>query len=246
MFDRFTDLARRVMTMARRKAKQFNHDFIGTEHILLGIWDDKDCKGHDILVQLGCDDSLVAKISAMVKKGPAMVTFGQLPFTPAVKKALEFAMDYANECKLAYLGTEHLLFGLMKEGTGVAYQVLNELNITLQSIVREDNQLKKTEEQDSEEIDFEECVKDYFARYYEQFEGRPIPLAFWKKTTFGSLKDGDKFVSPDPELVERGKHFLFVKSEQATVRGSSSWNAFRPATGQHYGFKPEHEVIVIE
>jgi ATP-dependent Clp protease ATP-binding subunit ClpA len=135
MFERFSDRARKVMALARREAQRLNHDFIGTEHILLGMIQEEDAKGTRILKDIGVDlEKLRAEIEQNVQKGPTMVTMGQLPFTPRAKKVLELALKQANDLDHHRIGTEHLLIGLIEESEGVAAKVLLGLKLNLDDV----------------------------------------------------------------------------------------------------------------
>ena len=135
MFDRFTDRARKVMALARKEAQRFNHDFIGTEHILLGLIQEGSGVAANVLKNLGVEiNKIRSEIERNVQSGPSMVTMGQLPFTPRAKKVLELSMEEANELGHNYIGTEHLLLGLIRENDGVAAQVLLDLNMKLEDV----------------------------------------------------------------------------------------------------------------
>jgi ATP-dependent Clp protease ATP-binding subunit ClpC len=135
MFDRFTDRARKVMALARKEAQRFNHDFIGTEHILLGLIQEGSGVAANVLKNLGVEiEKIRREIEKNVQSGPSMVTMGQLPFTPRAKKVLELSMEEANELGHNYIGTEHILLGLILENDGVAAQVLLDLNMKLDDV----------------------------------------------------------------------------------------------------------------
>ncbi len=138
MFDRFTDRARKVMALARKEAQRFNHDFIGTEHILLGLIQEGSGVAANVLKNLGVEIGKIrSEIEKNVQSGPSMVTMGQLPFTPRAKKVLELSMEEANELGHNYIGTEHLLLGLLRENDGVAAQVLLDLGLKLEEVRNE-------------------------------------------------------------------------------------------------------------
>ncbi|MEE8141729.1 MAG: ATP-dependent Clp protease ATP-binding subunit [Planctomycetota bacterium] len=138
MFDRFTDRARKVMALARKEAQRFNHDFIGTEHILLGLVQEGSGVAANVLKNIGVDGNKIrAEIEKHVQSGPSMVTMGQLPFTPRAKKVLELSQEEANELGHNYIGTEHLLLGLIRENDGVAAQVLLDLGVKLEDVKNE-------------------------------------------------------------------------------------------------------------
>jgi ATP-dependent Clp protease ATP-binding subunit ClpC len=135
MFDRFTDRARKVMALARKEAQRFNHDFIGTEHILLGLIQEGSGVAANVLRNLGVEvNKIRSEIEKNVQTGPSMVTMGQLPFTPRAKKVLELSVEEANELGHNYIGTEHLLLGLIRENDGVAAQVLLDMNLKLEDV----------------------------------------------------------------------------------------------------------------
>jgi len=138
MFDRFTDRARKVMALARKEAQRFNHDFIGTEHILLGLIQEGSGVAANVLKNLGVEITKIRnEIEKNVQSGPSMVTMGQLPFTPRAKKVLELSMEEANDLGHNYIGTEHLLLGLLRENDGVAAQVLLDLGLKLEEVRNE-------------------------------------------------------------------------------------------------------------
>jgi ATP-dependent Clp protease ATP-binding subunit ClpC len=138
MFDRFTDRARKVMGLARQEAQRFNHDYIGTEHILLGLIQEGSGVAANVLKNMDIDlKKIRAEIEKMVKTGPTMVTMGQLPFTPRAKKVLELALEEASNLNHNYLGTEHLLLGLLRESEGIAAQVLINLGVKLEDVREE-------------------------------------------------------------------------------------------------------------
>lgn len=135
MFDRFTDRARKVMSFARQEAERFNHDYIGTEHILLGLVKEGSGVAANVLENLDVDlEKVRLEVEKLVKPAPDVVTIGQLPFTPRAKKVLEFAIDEARALDHNYVGTEHLLLGLLREQEGLAAQVLMNLGLKLDDV----------------------------------------------------------------------------------------------------------------
>ena len=138
MFDRFTDRAKKVMNLARQEAQRFNHEYLGTEHILLGLVQEGSGVAANVLKNMGIDLSKIrSEVEKIVKTGPSMVTMGQLPFTPRAKKVLELAMEEASNLGHNYIGTEHLLLGLIKENEGIAAQVLLNLGVKLEEVREE-------------------------------------------------------------------------------------------------------------
>ena len=138
MFDRFTDRAKKVMNLARQEAQRFNHEYLGTEHILLGLVQEGSGVAANVLKNMGIDlNKIRTEVEKIVKTGPSMVTMGQLPFTPRAKKVLELSMEEAGNLGHNYIGTEHLLLGLIKENEGIAAQVLINLGVKLEDVREE-------------------------------------------------------------------------------------------------------------
>jgi ATP-dependent Clp protease ATP-binding subunit ClpC len=138
MFERFTDRARKVMALANQEAQRFNHDYIGTEHILLGLVKEGSGVGANVLKNLNVDLRKVRlEVEKLVKSGPEMVTMGKLPQTPRAKRVIEYAIEEARNLNHNYVGTEHLLLGLLREQDGVAAQVLMNLGLKLEDVREE-------------------------------------------------------------------------------------------------------------
>ncbi len=138
MFERFTDRARKVMALANQEAQRFNHEYIGTEHILLGLVKEGSGVGANVLKNLDVDLRKVRlEVEKLVKRGPDMVTMGRLPQTPRAKKVIEYAIEEARSLNHNYVGTEHLLLGLLREQDGVAAQVLMNLGLRLEDVREE-------------------------------------------------------------------------------------------------------------
>jgi len=138
MFDRFTDRAKKVMSFARQEAMKFNHEYIGTEHILLGLVQEGSGVAANVLKNMSIDlEKIRHEVEKIVKTGPSMVTMGQLPFTPRAKKVLELSLEEASQLSHNYIGTEHLLLGLIRENEGIAAQVLMNLGIKLDEVREE-------------------------------------------------------------------------------------------------------------
>jgi ATP-dependent Clp protease ATP-binding subunit ClpC len=138
MFERFTDRARKVMALANQEAQRFNHEYIGTEHILLGLVKEGSGVGANVLKNLDVDLRKVRlEVEKLVKAGPEMVTMGKLPQTPRAKKVIEYAIEEARNLNHNYVGTEHLLLGLLREHDGVAAQVLMNLGLKLEEVREE-------------------------------------------------------------------------------------------------------------
>ncbi len=135
MYERFTDRARKVMQLANQEAQRFNHEYIGTEHILLGLVKEGSGVAANVLKNLDVDlRKIRIEVEKIVQTGPDMVTMGKLPQTPRAKKVIEYAMDEAKHLNHNYVGTEHLLLGLLREQEGVAAQVLMNLGMKLEDV----------------------------------------------------------------------------------------------------------------
>ena len=128
----FTDRVRKVLAMAREEAIRLQHDYVGTEHILLGLIREGDGVASAVLITLNVDlEQVHERVEESVRKGKATIALGELPYTSRAKKVLEFAMAEARDFSHSYVGTEHLLLGLLREEKGIAAQVLNSLGVTL-------------------------------------------------------------------------------------------------------------------
>ena len=138
MFERFTDRARKVMALANQEAQRFNHEYIGTEHILLGLIKEGTGVGATVLKKMNVDLRKVRlEVEKMVKSGPEMVPMGKLPHTPRAKKVIEYAIEEARNLNHNYVGTEHLLLGLLREREGIAAKVLMNLGLKLEEVREE-------------------------------------------------------------------------------------------------------------
>lgn len=138
MFNRFTERARKVIVFAKEEARRFNHDYIGTEHLLLGLIREGEGVASAVLQKLGVDlESIRIEVEKLVQPGPQTQVVGDIPFTPRSKKALELAAEEARALGHNYIGTEHLLLGLVKEGEGMAYRVLLNLGLDLTKLRNE-------------------------------------------------------------------------------------------------------------
>ena len=134
MFERFTDRARRVVVLAQEEARMLNHNYIGTEHILLGLIHEGEGVAAKALESLGISlDVVRQQVQEIIGQGQQAPT-GHIPFTPRAKKVLELSLREALQLGHSYIGTEHILLGLIREGEGVAAQVLVKLNADLNRV----------------------------------------------------------------------------------------------------------------
>ena len=134
MFERFTDRARRVVVLAQEEARMLNHNYIGTEHILLGLIHEGEGLAAKALENLGISLNAVREqVTEIIGKGQQAPT-GHIPFTPRAKKVLEYSLREGLQLGHTYIGTEHILLGLIREGEGVAAQVLVKLGADLNKV----------------------------------------------------------------------------------------------------------------
>ena len=140
-FEKFTERARRVLSLAQEEAQRFNHNYIGTEHILLGLVRETDGVAARVLSNLGVELHKVRSAVEFIIGRGERSTPGEIGLTPRAKKVIELAVDEARRLNHHYIGTEHLLIGLMREGEGVAAGVLESLGINLDKIRGETSRL---------------------------------------------------------------------------------------------------------
>ena len=134
----FTDRVRKVLALARDQSAALQHEYVGTEHVLLGLLAEGGGVGATVLQNLGVDPlELSARIVAIVRKGRAAATGHELPYTSRAKKVLELSMEQARQLQHSYVGTEHLLLGLIAEGKGIAAQVLDDAGVTFDRVRKE-------------------------------------------------------------------------------------------------------------
>ena len=137
MFERFTDRARKVMAIANQEVQRFNHEYIGTEHILLGLIKEGSGTGAAVLKNLGVDiEKMLLEMEQLFKlKGrPDKVTMDKQSPTPLAKKVIEYAIEEARSLNHKYIGTEHILLGLLRESEGTAAQVLVNLGVSIERV----------------------------------------------------------------------------------------------------------------
>jgi ATP-dependent Clp protease ATP-binding subunit ClpC len=133
-FDKFTERARRVLTLAQEEAQRFNHNYIGTEHLLLGLVREGEGVAAKVLANLGVELSKVrSAVEFIIGRGDRAV-LGEIGLTPRAKKVIELAVDEARRLNHHYIGTEHLLLGLVREGEGIAASVLESLGVNLERV----------------------------------------------------------------------------------------------------------------
>ncbi|MDD9994703.1 MAG: NDP-hexose 4-ketoreductase, partial [Dehalococcoidia bacterium] len=133
-FDKFTERARRVLTLAQEEALRFNHNYIGTEHLLLGLVREGEGVAAKVLSNMGVELNKVrSAVEFIIGRGDRAV-MGDIGLTPRAKKVIELAVDEARRLGHHYIGTEHLLLGLVREGEGIAAGVLESLGVSLDKV----------------------------------------------------------------------------------------------------------------
>src|SRR5688500_18960342 len=133
-FDKFTERARRVLQLAQEEAQRFNHNYIGTEHLLLGLVREGDGVAAKVLNNLGVELSKVrSAVEFIIGRGEKSIS-GEIGLTPRAKKVIELAVEEARRLNHSYIGTEHLLLGLVREGEGIAFGVLESLGVSLERV----------------------------------------------------------------------------------------------------------------
>jgi ATP-dependent Clp protease ATP-binding subunit ClpC len=131
MYERFTDRARKIMQLANQEAQRFNHEYIGTEHILLGLIQEGTGVAANVIHDLHVDPRKIKlEVEKLIQCGRHPLTLGKLPHTPRAKSVIQRAMQEARDLNHNYVGSEHILLGLLREGEGVAAVVLNNCGVT--------------------------------------------------------------------------------------------------------------------
>ena len=147
----FTPRAQQVLALARKEADRFHHNYVGTEHILLGLINLGQGVAVNVLQKMGLDLQTVrSAVEKQVGTGPESKPSGNIPYTPRVKKVLALAGKEAKALNHSYVGTEHILLGLLREGEGVAARVLKSL-----------------------EVDIERCRNEILSELDPNFSGEP-------------------------------------------------------------------------
>jgi ATP-dependent Clp protease ATP-binding subunit ClpC len=133
-FDKFTERARKVLSLAQEEAQRLQHNYIGTEHLLLGLVREEEGVAAKVLSNLGVDLNKVrSAVEHIIGRGDRIV-LGEIGLTPRAKKVIELAGDEARRLNHHYIGTEHLLLGLVREGEGIAAGVLESLGVNLEKV----------------------------------------------------------------------------------------------------------------
>ncbi|MBI1865248.1 MAG: ATP-dependent Clp protease ATP-binding subunit ClpC, partial [Nitrospirae bacterium] len=132
MFEKFTDRGRKVIILAREEAERHQNDYLGTEHLLLGILREEDGIPVAVLKKMGLTtEEIKLEVERNLPRGTNILTFGEIPFTPRAKKVLELAIEEAKLLGHNYIGSEHLLLGLIREEEGIGGKILRSLGANL-------------------------------------------------------------------------------------------------------------------
>src|SRR5438132_3663971 len=151
-FDKFTERARKVLSLAQEEAQRFQHNYIGTEHLLLGLVREGEGVAAKVLSNLGVELNKVrSAVEFIIGRGDRIV-LGEVGLTPRAKKVIELAMEEARRLNHHYIGTEHLLLGLIREGEGIAAGVLENLNLQLEQVRTETMRVLRQHQQEQEEV----------------------------------------------------------------------------------------------
>ncbi len=136
-FDKFTERARKVLSLAQEEAQRFQHNYIGTEHLLLGLVREEEGVAAKVLLKLGVELNTVRDAVEFIIGRGDQIVLGEIGLTPRAKRVIELAIDEARRMNHHYIGTEHLLLGLVREGEGIAAGVLESLGLRLERVRRE-------------------------------------------------------------------------------------------------------------
>ncbi|MDT4958002.1 MAG: ATP-dependent Clp protease ATP-binding subunit ClpC, partial [Pseudonocardiales bacterium] len=230
MFERFTDRARRVVVLAQEEARMLNHNYIGTEHILLGLIHEGEGVAAKALESLGISlDAVRQQVEEIIGQGQQAPS-GHIPFTPRAKKVLELSLREALQLGHNYIGTEHILLGLIREGEGVAAQVLVKLGADLNKVRQQVIQLlngyqsKEPAGTTSEAAPSTSLVLDQFGRNMTQLarEGKLDPVIGREKEIERLMQVLSRRTKNNPVLIGEpgvGKTAVVEGLAQAIVRG---------------------------
>jgi ATP-dependent Clp protease ATP-binding subunit ClpC len=230
MFERFTDRARRVVVLAQEEARMLNHNYIGTEHILLGLIHEGEGVAAKALESLGISlEAVRQQVEEIIGQGQQAPS-GHIPFTPRAKKVLELSLREALQLGHNYIGTEHILLGLIREGEGVAAQVLVKLGADLNRVRQQVIQLlngyqsKEPAAGQSESAPSTSLVLDQFGRNLTQAarEGKLDPVIGREKEIERLMQVLSRRTKNNPVLIGEpgvGKTAVVEGLAQAIVKG---------------------------
>ena len=210
MFERFTDRARQVVALAQEQARMLNHNYIGTEHILLGLIHEGDGVAARSLESLGISlDAVRQQVEEIIGRGQQAPS-GHIPFTPRAKKVLELSLREAQQLGHNYIGTEHILLGLLREGDGVAAQVLVKLGADLNRVRQQVIQLLHGYQ--GQDAGSEGSRQGERAR-----AGLPDDAPAWFDALDRRLTALERWVSMQPDLEDLDQEIAQVRREKAAA-----------------------------
>jgi ATP-dependent Clp protease ATP-binding subunit ClpC len=211
-FDRFTERARKVLSLAQEEAQRFKHNYIGTEHLLLGLIREEEGVGARVLNSLGADADKVRKaIEFIIGRGDRIV-LGEVGLTPRSKKVIELAVDEARSLGHHYIGTEHLLLGLLREGEGIAAGVLESLGIKLDMARQKTLEMLQAPRQDQGDLSAARSAQKPDS--YDGFTSHARQAMEFAEEEARAFQDR----TPAAQLAARGKGHCSLCSEQAGRR----------------------------
>jgi ATP-dependent Clp protease ATP-binding subunit ClpC len=218
----FTPRAQQVLALARKEADRFNHNYVGTEHVLLGLIKLGQGVAVNVLERMGLElDTVRLEVEKQVGSGPEQNVSSQIPYTPRVKKVLNLANKEAKQLSHSYVGTEHLLLGLLREGEGVAARVLQSLDIDIQRTRQEvlaeiDPNFNPDDEDDVFEV-FEEGEEEVIEEGAEGKTKTPALKAFGHDLTKKAEEDGLDPVIGREDEIERVIQILCRRTKNNPV-----------------------------
>jgi ATP-dependent Clp protease ATP-binding subunit ClpA len=213
-FDKFDEHARQSLSFAQEEAQRFSHNYIGTEHILLGLLDIKDCMAALIVESMGIEPQKVRNaVEFIIGRGDRIV-LSEIGLTPRAKKVIELAVDEARQMNHPYIGTEHLLLGLIREGEGIAAGVLESLGVNFEKARRHTITvlgIHDLPEGTSEGVD-EEYQSDTAPHYYSY---GPLSSGLKENTQNPTAPRSDRSQIPFNKFTERVRRALSLAQEEA-------------------------------
>jgi predicted ester cyclase len=169
VFERFTERARRIIILAREDAGRFRQDFVGAEHVLSGLIRDGEGVATAVLQRLGLPlETIRSEVERTLTGFPKSRTLGEVPFTPQAKRVLELSIEEARQLRHKYVGTEHLLLGLMKEGQSLAAKILESLGARLDDVRRETLALLADQSRTPATASAKTAARAYFEEVFNQ------------------------------------------------------------------------------
>ncbi|MEY4242758.1 MAG: hypothetical protein RLZZ245_343 [Verrucomicrobiota bacterium] len=189
----FTPRAQQVLALARKEADRFNHSYVGTEHLLLGLIKLGQGVAVNVLERMGLElEAVRMEVEKEVGSGPPQKSAGNIPYTPRVKKVLALANKEAKALNHSYVGTEHLLLGLLREGEGVAARVLKRLDVDIQrtrnEILAEIDPNFSPDDQDEDDDDDDDELEEGEGPFEEEAQSQQAPAAEEAKSKTPALK----------------------------------------------------------